>query len=298
MPAGWQQLVIELDGREPDLAEAVLVELGAVSVTLSDAGDNPVLEPGPGETPLWASTRLTALFDATLDLENIAATLRSRLAPDSPLQFRIEALADRDWEREWLKDFGPMRFGQSLWVCPRGSELPEPGAILVELDPGLAFGTGTHPTTALCLEWLDSLDLPGRTVIDYGSGSGILAIAALKLGARTATAFDIDPQAIIATRDNAERNGVAERLAVTLSPGDLETPADIVVANILAGPLIELATKVLDLTITGGKLALSGILSSQVAEVEAAYARGLRFDSPAFLEQDGQTWARLTGIRL
>lgn len=298
MPAEWQQLVIDLDGREPDPVEAVLLELGAASVTLSDAGDDPVLEPGPGETPLWASTRLTALFDATLDLEAIAATTRERLAPGMPFHYRIEALADRDWEREWLKDFGPMRFGRSLWVCPRGSEPPEPGAVVVELDPGLAFGTGTHPTTALCLEWLDSLDLAGRTVIDYGSGSGILAIAALKLGAEAATAYDIDPQAVLASRDNAERNGVAERLAVTLRAGDLETPADVVVANILAGPLVELATEILDLTITGGKLALSGILSSQVAEVEAAYACGLRFDSPAFLEQDGQTWARLTGIRL
>ena len=191
-----------------------------------------------------------------------------------------------------------MRFGQSLWVCPRGSAAPEPGAIVVELDPGLAFGTGTHPTTALCLEWLDSLDLSGKTVIDYGSGSGILAIAALKLGAAAATAFDIDPQAVLASRDNAARNGVGARLAVTPDPGGLEEPADVVVANILAGPLVELATEILDLTITGGTLALSGILSTQVAEVEAAYASGLRFDSPAFLEQDGQTWARLTGIRL
>ncbi len=298
MRGGWQQLVIDLDGREPDAVEALLLEQGAASVTLSDAGDDPVLEPGPGETPLWARTRLTGLFDAALDLEAVADTVRERLAPDSPLSYRIEALDDRDWEREWLKDFGPMRFGRSLWVCPYGSELPEPDAIVVELDPGLAFGTGTHPTTALCLEWLDSLELEGCTVIDYGSGSGILAIAALKLGAAAATAYDIDPQAVLASRDNAKRNGVADRLEVTLCPADLETPADVVVANILAGPLVELATEILDLTITGGKLALSGILSSQVAEVEAAYASGLRFDSPAFLEQDGQTWARLTGIRL
>ena len=298
MPSGWQQLVIDLDGLEPDEIEAVLLELGAASVTFSDAGDDPVLEPALGEMPLWTSTRLTALFDTSQDLEKVAGTARARCAPDSPFNYRIEALEDRDWEREWLKDFGPMRFGQTLWVCPRGNELPEPGAIVVELDPGLAFGTGTHPTTALCLEWLDSLDLSGCTVIDYGSGSGILAIAALKLGAAAATAYDIDPQAVLATNANAARNGVAEHLVVTQTSRDLDTPADVVVANILAGPLVELATQVLDLTISGGKLALSGILSPQVAEVEAAYAPGVRFDSPAFLEQDGQAWARLTGIRL
>lgn len=298
MPASWQQLVIDLDGQDPNTVEAALIEQGALSVTLSDAGDDPVLEPAPGETPLWASTRLTALFDAERDLRAVAAAVREHLELDAPLGCRVEVLDDRDWEREWLKDFGPMRFGRSLWVCPRGSALPEPDAVVVELDPGLAFGTGTHPTTALCLEWLDSLDLSGLAVIDYGSGSGILAIAALKLGAASVTACDIDPQAVLATRDNARQNGVAERLEVTLNPRDLKAPADVVVANILAGPLVELATEILDLTITGGKLALSGILSTQVAEVEAAYANGVRFDSPAFLEQDGQTWARLTGIRL
>jgi ribosomal protein L11 methyltransferase len=169
---------------------------------------------------------------------------------------------------------------------------------VVRLDPGLAFGTGTHPTTALCLEWLDSLDLDGKSVIDYGAGSGILAIAALKLGAKSAVAYDIDPQAITASRANAERNGVADRLEVTIRRGDLDSPADIVVANILAGPLVKLETHILDLTITGGKLALSGILSEQVTEVVEAYAGRVSFDEPAVLDQDGQTWARLTGIRL
>ena len=297
MPAGWRQLVIDLDDRDPDVVEAVLLDLGALSVTLSDAGDDPVLEPGPGETPLWASTRLTALFDAPADLEAIAIEARDRLGAGDSFVYRIEDLEDRDWEREWLRDFGPLRFGRSLWVCPHGSDLPAPDAVVVELDPGLAFGTGTHPTTALCLEWLDSLDLDGVRLIDYGSGSGILAIAALKLGAAQATAYDIDPQALIASRDNAGKNGVAGDLIVTADPPGPDSPADVVVANILAGPLVELATEILDLTITGGKLALSGILSSQVAEVERAYAQGVRFDSPAFLEQDGQTWARLTGIR-
>ena len=298
MPAAWQQLHIDLDDLEPGLVETLALELGAASVTLSDAGDDPVLEPGPGETPLWNRTRLTALFDATANLDAIASRLQDRLGIDRPLTWQREVLEDRDWEREWLKDFGPMRFGRRLWVCPEDVARPAADAVVVRLDPGLAFGTGTHPTTALCLEWLDSLDLDGKSVIDYGAGSGILAIAALKLGAKSAVAYDIDPQAITASRANAERNGVADRLEVTIRRGDLDSPADIVVANILAGPLVKLETHILDLTITGGKLALSGILSEQVTEVVEAYAGRVSFDEPAVLDQDGQTWARLTGIRL
>jgi len=294
----WQQLVIELGSLDPDAVEALLIELGAASVTLADAGDDPVLEPAPGETPLWSAIRLTALFEATHDLDQVAADVATRLGIDALPAYRLETLEDRDWEREWLRDFGPMRFGDRLWVCPRGTTPPDPDAIVVELDPGLAFGTGTHPTTALCLSWLDSLPLEGRTVIDYGAGSGILAIAALKLGARRAVAYDIDPQAVLATRENAEANDVADRLGVTIRKNDLEHPADVVIANILAGPLVELATEILDLTITGGTLALSGILSAQVPEVSRAYASGLRLDPPAYQDQDGQTWARLTGIRL
>jgi ribosomal protein L11 methyltransferase len=294
----WQQLVIELGSLDPEAVEAELAELGAVSVTLSDSGDNPVLEPAPGETPLWPATRLTALFEATHDLDRVAADVAQRLGIDALPAYRLETLEDRDWEREWLRDFGPMRFGDRLWVCPRGTTAPDADAVVVELDPGLAFGTGTHPTTALCLAWLDSLPLEGKTVIDYGAGSGILAIAALKLGARRALAYDIDPQAVIATRENAEANGVAGRLDVTLRKHDLKEPAEVVIANILAGPLIELATEILDLTITGGTLALSGILSEQVPEVSRAYASGLRLDPPAYQDQDGQTWARLTGISL
>lgn len=294
----WQQLVIELGTLDPDAVEAPLLELGAASVTLADAGDSPVLEPAPGETPLWPATLLTALFDAAHDLDEIAAAVAERLGLAGLPEYRIEALEDRDWEREWLRDFGPMQFGERLWVCPCGTAPPDPAAVVVELDPGLAFGTGTHPTTALCLDWLDSLPLEGCTVIDYGAGSGILAIAALKLGAERALAYDIDPQAVIATRENAKANGVGERIDITIRQADLVEPADVVIANILAGPLIELATQILDLTITGGRLALSGILSEQVPEVSSAYASGLRLDPPVFRDQDGQTWARLTGTRL
>ncbi len=291
----WQQLLIELGDIDPEDAERVLVDLGAASVTLTDAGDRPVLEPGPGETPLWPEIRLTALFDADADL----AAVRQRITSTfGELTMEVEALEDRDWEREWLKDFTATRFGERLWVAPRGTRAGGDNDVVVELDPGLAFGTGTHPTTALCLEWLDGLDLAGLDVIDYGAGSGILAIAALKLGAGHATAYDIDPQAIIASRENAAANGVAERMTVTLTPGDLDGPAQVVIANILAAPLLELATEILDLTITGGKLALSGILSEQVPAVAEAYAKGIRFDPPAEKRQDGQNWARLTGTRI
>ncbi len=291
----WQQFVIELGAHDPETVEALLVGFGASSVTLSDAGSEPVLEPAPGETPLWGQTRLTALFDADAELGGLPAALRQALGTDELPEHSLELLEDRVWEREWLRDFGPMRFGDRLWVCPRGVPAGDAAAVVVELDPGLAFGTGTHPTTGLCLNWLDSLDLVDKSMIDFGSGSGILAIAALKLGAANAVAHDIDPQAVVASRSNAEVNGVASRLVATRRPPD--TPADVVVANILAGPLIELANQILDLTITGGKLALSGILSEQAAEVVDAYSGSVRFDPPEERTLDGQTWARLTGTR-
>ncbi|MEM8815204.1 MAG: 50S ribosomal protein L11 methyltransferase [Pseudomonadota bacterium] len=289
---------MDLGGLPPEAVEAALLDCGASSVTLSNAGEQPVLEPAPGETPLWSSTRISALFDDRRKLDDISAALRESLDVTALPPHRIETLEDRDWEREWLKDFAPMRFGERLWVCPAGMPPGDPDGIVLELDPGLAFGTGTHPTTALCLAWLDGLALDGETVLDYGCGSGILAIAALKLGAGRARGFDIDPQAIIASRDNAAANGVSERLEVTIEKPPPSPPADVVVANILAGPLVELATEILDLTITGGKLALSGILSDQITEVSAAYSKGVRFDPPATMEQDGQVWARLSGIRL
>ncbi len=297
----WRQFVMDLEDLSRDDVEQALLELGAASVTLSDAGDKPILEPAPGETPLWTRIRITALFDGSDPLkpvDTIGPALASKLGVPSLPPHRIETLADRDWEREWLKDFRPMPFGERLWVCPAGLPPGDPDAVVVELDPGLAFGTGTHPTTALCLSWLDALDLEDKSVLDYGCGSGILAIAALKLGANTAVGYDIDPQAVIATRSNAEANAVADRLSVSCDRPAADQPSDVVVANILAGPLVELATEILDLTITGGKLALSGILSNQITEVSAAYSKAIRFDEHRTMEQDGQIWARLSGTRL
>ena len=190
-----------------------------------------------------------------------------------------------------------MRFGERLWICPTGSQVDDEGAIVVNLDPGLAFGTGTHPTTALCLEWLDGIDLAGKTLLDYGCGSGVLAIAALKLGCRLATAMDIDPQAVIATRQNAADNDVAENLRVTGSPEGIEGQFDVVVANILAGPLVQFADSVTSLLARGGMLALSGVLCEQADDVMAAYKAWIEFDEPVFREQDGQMWSRLTGSK-
>jgi ribosomal protein L11 methyltransferase len=281
----------------PADVEAVFTRHGAAAISLTDGGDEPVLEPGPGETPLWADTCITALFPPEVDMEALRSGLRAELGLAQLPPHKIEPLADRVWEREWLKDFGPMRFGRRLWICPGDHKLAADDAVVIRLDPGLAFGTGTHPTTALCLEWLDSLQLRDKTMLDYGCGSGVLAIAALKLGCRSVTAMDIDPQAVVATQTNARDNEVAERLQVTLSADDINGTFDVVVANILAGPLIELAESVASYLAEHGRLSLSGVLSEQVADVMAAYEPWIEFDAVSERQQDGQVWARLTGTR-
>ncbi|HMN45762.1 MAG TPA: 50S ribosomal protein L11 methyltransferase [Povalibacter sp.] len=306
------QLTFPVGSADPEPFEDALLAAGAVSLTLEDAADNPVLEPAPGTTPLWPSVRIKALFDAGADPLVIEALLRSQLGARLPaLQF--ETLDDRPWEREWLKDFRPMRFGRRLWICPAGMRpeqletaptLPSPASgggeeraplapVFLDLDPGLAFGTGTHPTTALCLTWLDGAELRDRTVIDYGCGSGILAIAALKLGARSALGVDIDPQAVIATRDNAARNEVAERLAVCTVAEMAAEPADVVLANILAEPLTTLAATLASLVKPGGRIVLSGLLTEQAERVATHYTPW--FDIAPVSVHDG--WARIDGIR-
>ena len=213
----WIQIRLNSTDRKAEQISDYLEEIGAVSVTFMDSQDTPIFEPLPGETRLWGNTDVVALFDAETDMAQILRLLRQEKHLDENTAYKIEQIEDKDWEREWMDNFHPMRFGKRLWICPSWREVPEPDAVNVMLDPGLAFGTGTHPTTALCLEWLDSLDLRGKTVIDFGCGSGILAIAALKLGAQSAVGIDIDPQAILASRNNAEQNGVADRLRLFLS---------------------------------------------------------------------------------
>ncbi|MBQ4793639.1 50S ribosomal protein L11 methyltransferase [Pectobacterium versatile] len=290
----WIQLKINTSGKVAEQLGDVMMESGAVSVTFQDTHDTPVFEPLPGETRLWGDTDAIALYDAEIDMNAVIAILEQEPLLGAGFKHKIEQLEDKDWEREWMDNFHPMQFGKRLWICPSWRDIPDPTAVNVMLDPGLAFGTGTHPTTALCLQWLDGLDLEGKTIIDFGCGSGILAIAALKLGAARAIGIDIDPQAIQASRDNAQRNGVSERLELYLpkdQPADLS--ADVVVANILAGPLRELAPLISDLPRAGGYLGLSGVLATQAEGVAEAYADKFTLDPVAEREE----WCRITGQR-
>jgi ribosomal protein L11 methyltransferase len=288
----FHQLVVELAGADLERAEDACARLGALSVSLGDAGDDPVLEPAPGETPLWPSVRLRALFDLDANPESAAAALAAALGL-APAAIRIERVEDRAWEREWLRDFRPMRFGRRLWVCPAGQRPDGPAALSLDLDPGLAFGTGTHATTALCLEWLDAAIAGGERVLDYGCGSGILALAALRLGAASAEALDIDPQALIATRENAAKNGLAGRLRVADATAPVVGPFDVVLANILSGPLVELAPRLAPLARPGGALVLAGMLAHQAEEVARAYRPW--FDIGPAAEREG--WSLLAGRR-
>ncbi|WP_293792375.1 50S ribosomal protein L11 methyltransferase [uncultured Pantoea sp.] len=290
----WIQFKINSTGENAETLSDALMDVGAVSVTFQDTHDNPVYEPLPGETLLWGDTDVIGLFDAETEMSDVVAELSQHPLLGSAFRHKIEQIEDKDWEREWMDNFHPMRFGERLWICPSWRDVPDPDAVNVMLDPGLAFGTGTHPTTSMCLTWLDGLDLQGKTVIDFGCGSGILAIAALKLGAAQAIGIDIDPQAIQASRDNAERNGVSERLALYLphqQPENLQ--ADVVVANILAGPLRELAPLISVLPKAGGHLGLSGVLASQAESVCEAYADRFALDAVAEKEE----WCRITGVR-
>ena len=263
----------------PDRIEAVeeaLWAAGALSITLLDAADQPLLEPGPGEMPLWREVTLEALLPEDLDPEAVVQALLADGLIESAAAATLAELPERDWTRAWMDRFQPMRFGRSIWICPWHIEPDPDWPVVVRLDPGLAFGSGTHPTTALCLEWLDRLDLSGRRLVDYGTGSGILAVAAALKGADPVLAVDHDPQALLATVDNAERNGVAERVGAML-PAQFENgDCDVLVANILAGPLIELAPRLSACLRPGGRLALSGILAEQADAVEQAYAEHLQ----------------------
>jgi ribosomal protein L11 methyltransferase len=293
----WRQFVMDLETLNPDSVEEVFARHGAQSITFTDAGDKALLEPAPGETPMWSETRITGLFTPDADLGLLQDDLRTTLDINTLPAHEITELEDRAWEREWLRDFEPMQFGDRVWICPGDATVENHNAVIVRLDPGLAFGTGTHATTALCLEWLDGLRLEGKSMLDYGCGSGVLAIAGLKLGCGSAVGLDIDRQAIRATLDNAAHNGVADRIVATQDSGEVTGQFDVVVANILAAPLIDLAEDIADHVRSGCLLALSGILSEQVGDVLEAYRPWITFDQPVEREQGGQTWARLTGRR-
>ncbi|MES9968927.1 MAG: 50S ribosomal protein L11 methyltransferase [Candidatus Thiodiazotropha sp.] len=289
----WLQLSIDCSETEAPLLELVFENLGALSVTLGDAGDQPLLETPPDSTQLWLQTQVTALFEGDQDPLELRNALLTFLDSELIARLRWERIEDRIWERVWLDHFKPMSFGRRLWVCPAGESIEQQDAVVIQLDPGLAFGTGTHPTTALCLEWLDAQALEGKTIIDYGCGSGILAIAALKLGAASAVALDYDPQALIASRDNAEKNAVSSRLTTCL-PDDLpQGRYDLLVANILADPLIQLAPTLARLIRPGGHFALSGILAEQESALMQAYQSFAAMERP----KQQQDWLLLSGTR-
>ena len=314
------ELSFELGSLDPQIAEEACWACGACALTFVDARDDPVLEPAPGEFRLWPHTHLKCLFVPGSDAADIRRALGARLALD-PARIEVREVAERVWEREWLEHFHAMRFGERLWVCPRHERVSAPAAVVVELDPGLAFGTGGHPSTALCLTWLDAyfsrsplpaehfverrsqgldayfsrspLPAPGARVIDYGCGSGVLALAAAKLGAEEVHGYDIDPQALIATRANAAANAVAARVQVHEQPETLPAAADVLLANILSGPLCALASQFAALLRPHGEVVLSGLMQHEVADVTDAYAPC--FDVSPFGERDG--WVGLAGRR-
>lgn len=287
----WLQLTVQCPEVEVERVENALEAIGCVSITCMDAADQPILEPGPGETPLWQVVKLLALFKVDASRDLITNTLASVLDATLVKQAQIEVLEDQPWERAWMDDFKPMRFGERLWVCPHHAETPDEQAVVLRLDPGMAFGTGTHPTTALCLSWLDGADVGGKTVVDYGCGSGILGIAAALLGAQEVLATDIDPQALMATLDNAKSNAVADQIHTFEVDAMPQGQVPLVLANILQGPLIELAPTLTDLLAPEGHLVLSGLLAHQAEEVRMAYSRWLDLSLVAEQEE----WVLLVG---
>lgn len=292
----WLRVTLDGTFHDPELLSELLSAAGAEAVTLEDAADQAVLEPLPGETRLWRHTRVSGLFAAGTDCTAVLEQLRNNLC-DPALHATITPIADQDWERVWMDRFKPMRFGRRLWVYPHG-HTPHadagPEDVIVMLDPGLAFGTGTHATTALCMEWLDSHELHDKTVIDYGCGSGILAIAAAKLGARQVWAVDYDPQALIATASNAQANGVGQLISLHEPQHDLtEKGADVLLANILAGPLLELAPRIARLVKPGGQVVLCGILLDQAPSLMEKYQTWFNMKPVAVREE----WVRLSGQR-
>ncbi len=289
----WIQIKLNAtDKNAEQIGDMLMEQTGALSITFLDAKDTPVFEPLPGETRLWGETDILALYDAEADTSWIIEQAKASNLLDADFAYKVEQIEDKDWEREWMDNFHPMKFGERLWICPSWRDIPEPDAVNVMLDPGLAFGTGTHPTTSLCLEWLEGLDLGGKTVIDFGCGSGILAIAAIKLGAAKVIGIDIDPQAIIASEANAERNGVKDQLELFLpqdQPQDLV--ADVVVANILAGPLRDLSPVIKGLVKDGGELAMSGVLDTQAEDVANYYRDQFEIEPIKELQE----WCRISG---
>lgn len=295
----WQQLHIQCEKSQTELAETLLLESNALSISLDDAGDQPLFEPLPGESPLWDDVIITALFDDNINLEDISQEIAQTITATRVWQSMVD---DKDWEREWMKHYQPIECANNLWIVPKWLTPPNPDATNILMDPGLAFGTGYHATTRLCIDWLTEQDLTDKVVIDYGCGSGILAIVALKLGAKQVYAVDIDPQAVLATNQNAERNGVDNALQAFL-PQEFEAflaqnpqQTDMITANILAKPLIHFAPYFATLLKTGGQIVLAGLIENQVDDVKNAYQPFFDMDNDfTFSNHEERHWHRLSG---
>ncbi|WP_454666285.1 50S ribosomal protein L11 methyltransferase [Acinetobacter calcoaceticus] len=295
----WLQIHITVDQAQVEFTETLLMSLGAVSVTLDDAEDQALLEPLPGETPLWNKVIVTGIYQQDeqdpIDVDTLEAFLKAQL-PNVPM--RHAELEDQVWERSWMDYYEPIQIGEKFWIVPEWLEPPEADATNIKLDPGLAFGTGNHASTFLCLQWLGKTDVKDKIVIDYGCGSGILGVAALLLGAKKVYATDIDPQAVLATKQNAELNGVLDRLYVGL-PEEFNQEfgsqqADVLVANILAGPLMALASEFAKLLKSEGEFALAGVIEEQVADVSDVYSE---FFDILDVERREENWSRISGKR-
>lgn len=297
----WLEVGVRVSRQNADLVETLLQNQPLLALTMTDDADDPVLEPGVGETPLWPSVCITALFHGDVDTAPIARLLSLVPGVDRPQLVNFRRFDDQQWERLWLDRFQAMQFGRDLWIVPGDQAVPEGAGVVLRLDPGLAFGTGTHPTTRLCLQWIDSHDFSGQTVLDFGCGSGVLGIVAALKGAHRVVCVDNDPQALTATNDNALRNEVADVIQ-SLSPAEFvseypvngiaEDPGfDVVLANILAGPLIELAPLLLSQLRLNGEVVLSGVLAAQSSEVAAAY----QSQTAKMVAVNDDGWVRLHG---
>ena len=293
MNTDYLMLKLSIKRDQAELAEAALLDNGALSCTYQDATDVPIHEPAPGTAPLWPDVVVTGIFAQSTDEDIARHLLKTNISSFTDTEISSEKLQDADWERAWMDDFEPVQVGRKLWVVPTFCEAPDATAVNIALDPGLAFGSGTHPTTHLCLQWLARLDLSGKRIVDYGCGSGILAVAAAMMGAEEVYAYDIDAQAFDATLDNAARNNVANKIVICRSDRDIPSEVDIVVANILLAPLLELQSRFHNLLRDDGKLGVSGVLSAQIATLAQAYATQFRHSETEIREQ----WAMYTAVR-
>jgi ribosomal protein L11 methyltransferase len=289
----WVEIRVQVTRPHTEQLESLLSSQGALSITLTDVADTPVLEPGVGETPLWPEVEVTGLFDDNVDMDRLRAVASLAPGVDSATQIRFKRIKDQDWERAWMEGFKPMKFGRELWIVPGEQEAPETPGQLIRLDPGLAFGSGTHPTTRLCLEWIDTHSFEGKSVVDFGCGSGVLGIAAALKGAREVQCVDNDPQALRATRDNAQRNGVGENVVVLDASAFSDAWVDVILANILAGTLVELAPVLSSALKPGGAIALSGILPEQIEMVLEVYEPWLENMKTSSLDE----WVLINGWR-